>query len=122
MLLLKKRKKKVYDAPAGNNFTQVQDTVGTQLSSKGNIQIHKRRKLFSIFHHGTRCSSKQRFSFPQFCRTILPWSKLHHSSIATPSFFFFPLFKNNAPPQGRQSRLHSYAVCTICVSILLNRR
>lgn len=88
------KKKKACDAPAGNNFMQVQDTEGTQLSSEGNIQVHKRKKLFSIFHHGTRCSSEQYFRFPQFCRTILPWSKLHHSSIATPSFFFsFPLQK-----------------------------
>lgn len=111
MLLLKKKgekkgKKKVYDAPAGSNFTQVQDTVGTQLSSKGNIQIHKRRKLFSIFHHGTRCSSKQCFKFPQFCRTILPWSKLHHSSIATPSFFFFPSSKTT------HHRREGKAACT----------
>lgn len=46
MLLLKERekKKKAYDAPVGINFTQVQDTVGTQLSSEGNIQIQKRKK------------------------------------------------------------------------------
>jgi len=33
--------------------------------------------------------------------------------------FFFPLFKNQAGPQGSQSRLHSGTARAVCIGVLL---
>lgn len=118
----KKKKKEAYDAPVGNNFTQVQDAVGTQLSSEGNIQIHKRKRSYSQYFITVQDVAQSNASdFPNSAGHSCPGASYTiHPQPHLPFFFF--LFKNKAPPQGRQSRPRSSTAHTACIPVLLNGR
>lgn len=123
MLLLKERekKKKAYDAPVGINFTQVQDTVGTQLSSEGNIQIQKRKKSYSQYFVTVQDVAQSNASdFPNSAGRPCPGAS--YTTHPQPHLPFSFLFKNKAAPQGRQSRPRSYTARSAPIPVLLNGR